>query len=193
MPLWNKTTSGQPIYTDLDSHSAPGDIVAVDGGWAHVINYTDQHGNVRQKTEILVAMASDDNSAFVDTNVGTIIAANFNEAYTPSAGGGTDVASITVRYSEAVTVTATPTLVAVSDGAGGNPTFTYASGTGTNELVFTSAALSGHTSGDILTITPTTSDVSGTINDTSGTGTSDLTIDADSVTAGLRATITFAA
>ena len=72
----NKTyvISEKPKSTLLDSNYSAGDIFGVDegevgvanttaysvthGGWVGITSYTDQHGNLRIKTETLVAMSS---------------------------------------------------------------------------------------------------------------------------------------
>ena len=72
----NKTyvISEKPKSTLLDSNYSAGDIFGVDegevgvaattaysvthGGWVGITSYTDQHGNLRVKTETLVAMSS---------------------------------------------------------------------------------------------------------------------------------------
>ena len=200
MSMWNKTAAGVPSYTTLDAHSANNDIIAVEGGWAHVKDYTDVHGNVRRKEEILVAMSADDFSAFADIAVGDVVRVYWTTEATPSAGGGADTATVTVEFTEEIAVTGTPQLTVVTDGAGGNEVLNYSSGSGTNELVFVTDALAGHTVGDILTITNTTSTIAlngGTVLDAAGSGTTSLTIATADIASGTgfggAAGITFAA
>ena len=72
-------------------------------------------------------------------------------SFSKGAGGNMDML---VRFNEAVDVTGTPQLTVVNDNRA-NHTLSYASGTGTNELVFSltiAAANSATSAGDVLSI-----------------------------------------
>ena len=72
-------------------------------------------------------------------------------SFSKGAGGNMDML---VRFNEAVDVTGTPQLTVVNDNRA-NHTLSYASGTGTNELVFSltiPAANSATSAGDVLSI-----------------------------------------
>ena len=98
--------------------------------------------------------------------------------------------SIRVRYNEAVAVTGSPTLVVTND-TNANHTLVYASGTGTNELVFSLAIAAGGggvvTADDVLTVGAQNILLPGgaTMKDTGGDGTTDsaVAISADQGTA----------
>ena len=103
--------------------------------------------------------------------------------------------SIRVRYNEAVTVTGSPTLAVTNgnegSGSGRGPhTLTYASGSGTNELVFSLAIAAGNAAtnaDDVLTVGAQNIAKPGgaTMKDTGGDGTTDsaVAISADQGTA----------
>ena len=110
--------------------------------------------------------------------------------------------SIRVRYNEAVTVTGSPTLAVTNgnEGSGsgrGPPTLTYASGSGTNELVFSLAIAAGNAAtnaDDVLTVGAQNIAKPGgaTMKDTGGDGTTDsaVAISADQGTACGSITVT---
>ena len=103
--------------------------------------------------------------------------------------------SVRVRYNEAVTVTGSPTLAVTNgnqgSGSGRGPhTLTYASGSGTNELVFSLAIAAGNAAtnaDDVLTVGAQNIAKPGgaTMKDTGGDGTTDsaVAISADQGTA----------
>ena len=103
--------------------------------------------------------------------------------------------SIRVRYNEAVTVTGSPTLAVTNgnegSGSGRGPhTLTYASGSGTNELVFSLAIAAGNAAtnaDDVLTVGAQNIAKPGgaTMKDSGGDGTTDsaVAISADQGTA----------
>ena len=110
--------------------------------------------------------------------------------------------SIRVRYNEAVTVTGSPTLAVTNgnegSGSGRGPhTLTYASGSGTNELVFSLAIAAGNAAtnaDDVLTVGAQNIAKPGgaTMKDTGGDGTTDsaVAISADQGTACGSITVT---
>ena len=110
--------------------------------------------------------------------------------------------SIRVRYNEAVTVTGSPTLAVTNgnegSGSGRGPhTRTYASGSGTNELVFSLAIAAGNAAtnaDDVLTVGAQNIAKPGgaTMKDTGGDGTTDsaVAISADQGTACGSITVT---
>jgi len=181
MPLWKTTDTdtdaGKPLSASLDPNINPRDVIATPSGWVHRKTYTDQHGNSRTKDEILVAIRG-------LSEVGKLGASTISDVRFAAATGATSsTGSVVVTYNEPVDVTGgAPTLnllvanttistVLTSQVA------TYASGTTSNQLVFSFTAQSN---GAIYTIQ------SGTIANTAGikivdTGTavaSDMTIPA---------------
>ena len=110
--------------------------------------------------------------------------------------------SIRVRYNEAVTVTGSPTLAVTNgnegSGSGRGPhTLVYASGSGTNELVFSLAIAAGNAAtnaDDVLTVGAQNIAKPGgaTMKDTGGDGTTDsaVAISADQGTACGSITVT---
>lgn len=201
MSMWNSSETGKPLFANNDPHIALSDVVATEAGWEHVQNYTDQHGNVRVKSEILVALNGASGGGLA-SNLGaaTIVSTYFTGSTTPTDNANNAV-SVVVEYNEVVNVDTTggtPTLVLVNgneSGAGaGNLTLDYASGNNTNELVFTGYVVDAFGATDVLTITPTTSNVtlnSGTITDAAGTAdNSETAITAGHVSAGGNSTAT---
>ena len=110
--------------------------------------------------------------------------------------------SVRVRYNEAVTVTGSPTLAVTNgnqgSGSGRGPhTLVYASGSGTNELVFSLAIAAGNAAtnaDDVLTVGAQNIAKPGgaTMKDTGGDGTTDsaVAISADQGTACGSITVT---
>jgi len=110
--------------------------------------------NTSAAPEILVAIGN------LTTNIGAADVTEVEWITTAADKSAGFTLSVRVRYNEAVTVTGSPTLAVTNgnqgSGSGRGPhTLVYASGTGTNELVFSlaiAAANAATNANDVLTI-----------------------------------------
>jgi hypothetical protein len=144
MALWGHT-SGSESKPNWLSDADKQKTVAKPHGWELV-----RKVGSRTLTETLVAMKN------LTTALG---AANLTDidwnitAFDKSEGG---TLSVTATFNEDVTVTGTPQLSVANNGVGRGPhVLSYASGSGTNELVFTlviAAANAATNAGDVLSI-----------------------------------------
>lgn len=137
MPLWKNTDTNldgaKPVHL---KDSEKKDTYATKSGWVHRMGgqYTDMHGNVRKKEEILVSIRDLANTI----GAATITSVAFNQA----SGNTGFAASVIVNYNENVDVFRTPTLtVAVANTTAAvvpaTVTATYAGvGNNSNELRF---------------------------------------------------------
>jgi len=133
------------------------------------------NGNANATPEVLVAIKK------LSTNIG---AADITEIefITTSVSAATPAAfSVRVRFNEPVTVDTsggTPTLTVTNDGSGGGSNFAlnYASGTGTNELVFTATWTTEFLENDVLSIGANAITLNGgTVTDATGTASTSTT------------------
>jgi len=133
MGSWGATTTDEskPKYlTDEEKR----DCYATDRGWT-----VPAGGNPDGEREVLVAIGGLSGGASTTAALAhaTISSINWNISSYSRADGGT--LSVTVNFNEAVDVVTTggtPTLEVINDSRD-NHTLSYASGTGTNRLVFT--------------------------------------------------------
>lgn len=140
MPLWNDTDTnfapGKPNWYDAANTD---NIYANDSGWIiRVPEYTDVHGSVRRKEEILVAarQLAGANTTHRLAN-GTISAVRFGS----STLGVSGVSNVIITWNEEVEVIGAPTIVVTVANNTSNTvlatvTATYFSGNNTNELSF---------------------------------------------------------
>ena len=128
--------------------------------------------------EVLVAIGG------LATSIGqaTIVSADWNITTFDKSAGGT--LSVTVRYNEAVTVVTsggTPTITVTND-TNANHTLSYASGSTTNELIFTlviAAANTATDADDVLSVAAQSVALnSGTLTDSIGAGNAEVAISA---------------
>jgi hypothetical protein len=128
--------------------------------------------------EVLVAIGG------LATSIGqaTIVSADWNITTFDKSAGGT--LSVTVRYNEAVTVVTsggTPTITVTND-TNANHTLSYASGSTTNELIFTlviAAANAATDADDVLSVAAQSVSLnSGTLTDSIGAGNAEVAISA---------------
>jgi hypothetical protein len=128
--------------------------------------------------EVLVAIGG------LATSIGqaTIVSADWNITTFDKSAGGT--LSVTVRYNEAVTVVTsggTPTITVTND-TNANHTLSYASGSTTNELIFTlviAAANAATDADDVLSVAAQSVALnSGTLTDSIGAGNAEVAISA---------------
>lgn len=120
MPLWGKSTANEskPKYLNAEDSL---NTRATPSGW--VLKRADG------TDEILVAIGGL-STALAAPDITDVFFANTAASYTQ----GNVNAFVTVGFNEAVTVTGSPTLTV--DGATTDATATYASGSGTNKLLF---------------------------------------------------------
>ena len=144
MALWGHT-SGTESKPNWLSDAEKTKTQAKPYGWELEVEKTG-----RSLKEVLVAWSSSGLTTVLGAADITDIDWNIT-AFDKSAGG---TLSTTVVFNEAVDVTGTPQLTVVNDQRA-NHTLSYASGTGTNELVFTlaiAAANAATNAGDVLSI-----------------------------------------
>ena len=187
MPLWGNSDSDESKPKNLTTAEKK-EVFATNSGWVREAGSAwSGNGNADADPEVLVAVGG---------LAGSIGAADVTEvewittAADKSAGF---TLSVRVRYNEAVTVTGNPTLAVTNgnqgSGSGRGPhTLVYASGTGTNELVFSlaiAAANAATNADDVLVIgAQNIALAGGTMKDTAdGTTNSAVAISADQGTA----------
>ena len=185
MSLWGNDIKPKNL-TDAEKK----EVFANTKGWVREAgSILSGNGNTSADPEVLVAIGG------LSANMGS---ANITElefittAFDKSDGGTLQVRA---RFNEPVTVTGTPQLTVVNDSRA-NHTLSYASGSTTNELVFSltiAAANSATNAGDVLSIGANAMSLnSGTIKDTNESGTN-ATITNSSAIGTAAGTITVAA
>jgi len=148
MSLWGATDSDESKPKNLTTAEKK-EVFATSKGWVREAgSILSGNDNTSATPEVLVAIGD------LQTALGAadITSIDWNISSFDKSDGGT--LSVTVRFNEAVDVTGTPQLTVVNDQRA-NHTLSYASGTGTNELVFTlviGAANAATSAGDILSI-----------------------------------------
>jgi hypothetical protein len=141
MSLWGTSTAdrSKPKFLKSAGRFSPDNCYATAEGWT----YRHKDGS----EELLVAITG------LSTSLG---GAQISEVYfDKSVYAAGDTASVTVVFTEDVTNTSgTPTLtVTTVSGLAGSPiTFTYASGSGTNKLVFTATLSNAAIAGEVLAL-----------------------------------------
>lgn len=174
MSLWGNDIKPKNL-TDAEKK----EVFANTKGWVREAgSILSGNGNTSADPEVLVAIGG------LSANMGS---ANITElefittAFDKSDGGTLQVRA---RFNEPVTVTGTPQLTVVNDNRA-NHTLSYASGSTTNELVFSltiPAANAATNAGDVLSIgTNAMSLNSGTIKDTGQSGTNATITNAASI------------
>ena len=148
MSLWGASDADESKPKNLTTAEKK-EVFANTSGWVREAgSVLSGNGNTSATPEVLVAIGG------LTTALGTadITSIDFNNTAFDKSDGGT--LSVTARFNEAVDVTGTPQLTVVND-TNSNHTLSYASGTGTNELVFTlviGAANAATNAGDVLSI-----------------------------------------
>ena len=188
MPLWGNSDSDEskPKWLTDDQKK---EVYANTEGWVVEAGSTmTGNNNTSAAPEILVAIGN------LTTNIGAADVTEVEWITTTADRSAGFTLSVRVRYNEAVTVTGSPTLAVTNgnqgSGSGRGPhTLVYASGTGTNELVFNLAIAANNNAtkvDDVLTIGAQNIAKPGgaTMKDTSdGTTNSAVAISADQGTA----------
>ena len=173
MPLWGKTDADEskPKWLTDDQKK---EVFANNSGWV-VEGGSAQtgNGNVNAQPEILACIGG------LSTGIGAGDITDVEWITTTADKSAGFTLSVRVRYNEPVTVTGSPTLAVTNgnqgSGSGRGPhTLVYASGTGSNELVFSlaiPAANAATNADDVLTVAAQNIAKPGgaTIKDASGT------------------------
>ena len=178
MPLWgtlHSAATNKPKFlsADEDSDYNKAECYATQAGWV-IDGAATGNGNTSADPEILVAiggLAGATSATGLKTATVTSFRFNFSTgATTDGTAHASGLVSVQITWDEAVTVTGSPTVVVDND-TQTNHTCVYASGTGTNRLVFTQASGSTMAADDVLTIGGS-NDIAlagGTMKDTLGT------------------------
>ena len=147
MPLWGAAEGSEALPKYLTTAQQK-DVFANQSGWVvEAGSAMTGNGNTSADPEVLVAIGGL-SGATGTTGLGeaSISTVDWNISTFDKSAGGT--LSVTVRYNEAVDVaTSNPTLIATNS-VNANHTLTYASGTGSNELVFTLAIAAANAATD---------------------------------------------
>jgi len=188
MPLWGNTDADESKPKWLTTAQKK-EVYANAEGWVvEAGSVMTGNDNTSADPEILVAIGG------LATNIGAADVTEVEWITSTADKSAGFTLSVRVRYNEAVTVTGSPTLAVTNgnqgSGSGRGPhTLVYASGTGTNELVFSlaiAAANAATNADDVLTIGAQNILKPGgaTIKDTAGTASdSAVAISADQGTA----------
>lgn len=192
MPLWGNTDADESKPTWLTSAQQK-EVYATASGWVlEAGSVQSGNGNTSATPEVLVAIKK------LSTSIGAADITEIEFITTSVSAASAGEFSVRVRFNERVAVDTaggTPTVTVTNDGSGGGSNFDldYASGTGTNELVFTSEWTTEFLEGDVLSIgTNAMALNSGTITDATGTA-SNATITNSAAIGTAAGTITVAA
>ena len=148
MSLWGASDSDESKPKNLTTAEKK-QVFANASGWVlEAGSPLSGNDNTSATPEVLVAIGG------LATSIGAadITEVEFKSTAFDKSDGGT--LSVTARFNEAVDVTGTPQLTVVNDN-NANHTLSYASGTGTNELIFTLVIGAGNSAtdaGDVLSI-----------------------------------------
>ena len=147
MPLWGATDSDESKAKFLTDEQKK-QCFATKSGWVLENGALTGNDNPNADPEILVAIGE------LATSIGSadITELEFITTSFDKSDGGT--LQVRVRFNEAVDVTGTPQLTVVNDQRA-NHTLSYASGTGSNELVFSLTIAAGNaatSAGDELSL-----------------------------------------
>jgi hypothetical protein len=154
MPLWGNTDADESKPKWLTTAQKK-EVYANAEGWVvEAGSVMTGNDNTSADPEILVAIGG------LATNIGAADVTDVEWITSTADKSAGFTLSVRVRYNEAVTVTGSPTLAVTNgnqgSGSGRGPhTLVYASGTGTNELVFSlaiAAANAATNADDVLTI-----------------------------------------
>ena len=173
MALWGKSDADESKPKWLTTAQKK-EVFANDSGWVvEGGSAMTGNGNTNAAPEILACVGN------LTTAIGAADVTEVEWITTTADKSDGFTLSVRVRYNEAVTVTGSPTLAVTNgnqgSGSGRGPhTLVYASGTGTNELVFSLAIAAGNAAtnaNDVLTVAAQNILKPGgaTIKDTTGT------------------------
>ena len=154
MPLWGNSDADESKPKNLTTAEKK-EVYATASGWVREAGSAlSGNNNTSETPALLVAISA------LSTNLGAADVTEVEWITTAADKSAGFTLSVRVRYNEAVTVTGNPTLAVTNgnqgSGSGRGPhTLVYASGTGTNELVFSlaiAAANAATNADDVLTI-----------------------------------------
>ena len=154
MPLWGATDSDESKPKNLTTAEKK-QVFANASGWVlEAGSALSGNDNASATPEVLVAIGG------LSTSIGAADVTEVEWITTAADKSEGFTLSVRVRYNEAVTVTGSPTIAVTNgnqgSGSGRGPhTLVYASGTGTNELVFSlviNAAANTTNADDVLSI-----------------------------------------
>ena len=154
MPLWGNSDADESKPKNLTTAEKK-EVYATASGWVREAGSAlSGNNNTSADPELLVAVSA------LSTNIGAADVTEVEWITTAADKSEGFTLSVRVRYNEAVAVTGSPTLAVTNgnqgSGSGRGPhTLVYASGTGTNELVFSlaiAAANAATNADDVLTI-----------------------------------------
>ena len=154
MPLWGNSDADESKPKNLTTAEKK-EVYATASGWVREAGSAlSGNNNTSATPELLVAISA------LSTNLGAADVTEVEWITTAAVKDEGFTLSVRVRYNEAVAVTGSPTLAVTNgnqgSGSGRGPhTLVYASGTGTNELVFSlaiAAANAATNADDVLTI-----------------------------------------
>ena len=154
MPLWGNSDADESKPKNLTTAEKK-EVYATASGWVREAGSAlSGNNNTSATPELLVAISA------LSTNLGAADVTEVEWITTAADKSAGFTLSVRVRYNEAVAVTGSPTLAVTNGNQGsgsgrGPPTLVYASGTGTNELVFSlaiAAANAATNADDVLTI-----------------------------------------
>ena len=154
MPLWGNSDADESKPKNLTTAEKK-EVYATASGWVREAGSAlSGNNNTSATPELLVAISA------LSTNLGAADVTEVEWITTAADKSEGFTLSVRVRYNEAVTVTGSPTLAVTNgnqgSGSGRGPhTLVYASGTGTNELVFSLAIAANNAAtnaNDVLTI-----------------------------------------
>ena len=154
MPLWGNSDADESKPKNLTTAEKK-EVYATASGWVREAGSAlSGNNNTSATPELLVAISA------LSTNLGAADVTEVEWITTAADKSAGFTLSVRVRYNEAVTVTGNPTLAVTNGNEGtssgrGPHTLVYASGTGTNELVFSlaiAAANAATNADDVLVI-----------------------------------------
>ena len=154
MPLWGNSDADESKPKNLTTAEKK-EVYATASGWVREAGSAlSGNNNTSATPELLVAISA------LSTNLGAADVTEVEWITTAADKSAGFTLSVRVRYNEAVAVTGSPTLAVTNgnqgSGSGRGPhTLVYASGTGTNELVFSlaiAAANAATNANDVLVI-----------------------------------------
>ena len=189
MPLWGASDADESKPKWLTTEEKK-NVIATQAGWVRKAG-TAESGNDNSSADVEVLAAISGLSVSIGQATITYVDWTSSVATFDKSAGFT--LSVTVGYNEAVTVTGSPTIAITNgnqgSGSGRGPhTLSYASGSGTNALVFTlviAAANAATNADDVLTLGAQNVLLPGgaTIVDTHGAGNAEVAISAAQGTA----------
>ena len=154
MPLWGNSDADESKPKNLTTAEKK-EVYATASGWVREAGSAlSGNNNTSATPELLVAISA------LSTNLGAADVTEVEWITTAADKSEGFTLSVRVRYNEAVAVTGSPTLAVTNgnqgSGSGRGPhTLVYASGTGSNELVFSLAIAANNAAtnaNDVLTI-----------------------------------------